>query len=227
MLLGARQFFERRGGGGLLPRGFTQFAYLRITANLDSRLIDTGITVPSAGDFVAVIDYIHQVSNTYTPYGGVRPRYSTSIYSTGFASFGYVFYRNVYYSVATNNSFDFKTPDRWSDISVRFGIIDDEQYVSVKNISSGATAQNSHQLVGGERGGSGDTFHWGITRLLTDNSVGTVQGAARLVAGDRVVWDGIPCVRDADSAVGYFDIVGRQFCQANSGWEATNEMPTN
>lgn len=221
MMIAARNAFLMGGGG--LPSGFTAYNYLRIIGTGATRKIDSGVSVPETGDFIAEIDFVHQPVGKYAPFGGVTTL--SAVLASGFAANGYLSYRDINYFNGSTKSFSYKTPQAWPEVSVRFGIEGANETISVTNIgAAGGVSSQTLALIGGERGRAGDSFWWGANRSMNDNAVGTAYGAARLYAGGVVVWDGVPCVRDSDSAVGYYDFVNRAFCPAASGFEAVNTL---
>jgi hypothetical protein len=223
MMIAARNAFLM-GGGGSLPSGYTQSAFLRRTDGQIGAYIDTGVQAPLTGDFLAEIDYASHRSSEYLTFGGIGATTTPASKNTGFSCYGYIGYRNINYYVGVTLTIGFRTPTSPSAVSAVFGIKDEAEYVSITNLNTGVVSSKTASLTGMERGNAGDTLRWGLTPSAGLGYVGYIVGAARLYAGGVVVWDGVPCVRDSDSAVGYYDLVNRSFCPATYGFEAVNDM---
>ena len=206
-------FVAARRNGGAIPAGYTAVPLLKITAANINSFVPTGIVVPRTGDFAVECDYVNNVvgSRTYVVVGGVNG--STIEYNgQGMSMRGYAAWRQVFCLTHANSrslTFSANYP-----ASMSFGIEGEYDFWTA-NGDKRTVASN-----GRERSQDGSTFTFGRSGNYNDDYSGTVLGAARIIVAGSLVWDGVPCVRGADGAVGYYDVKGRAFWPANANFEA-------
>jgi len=217
MMIASRNGMGVEVGGGNLPHGFEEIPLLRITAYGSSSYIDTGVTVPDTGDFLMECDYWSKDSFTlYAVLGGAN---GATLTGQGFSVRGYPSWSEVWYYTATwNRNMDFKKAQFPAVVSG--GVVGDKEYVSINGVVM------TGDIDGTERGTNGShTFTFGRSANPNDDFSGTILGRSRVKISGAVVWEGVPCVRTSDSAVGFFDIIGKSFCRANANFEAYS-MPS-
>lgn len=204
--IGARDLLYGKG----VPRGYTEHDALTMTEYNTNVYIDTGIEVPSMGDFLMECDYANNpIGGRYTIIGGAN---GTSLAGQGMSTRGYLGYGEWYYYTQTWNR-RIKITSVSRPVSVRFGVLGNMEFIEI----NGKTYTN--ELDGNERGtGTSHTFTWGRGSNAHDNFSGTIIGKGRIYIAGNVVWDGIPCSKNSDGTVGYWDIVSRRFFPANAGF---------
>ena len=208
--LGARGDFFVEHESGPIPKGYTERSVLVVT-NYQRGLvgIDSGIYCPAEGNVWVECDYV-QKKSTYGTMSGLFPISGNVM---GWRAYGY---REAMFLYGQYDTSTFKvSKSEWNfystPIFVGYGVINEQCVMQINDEIF------THALKGGERGDGNKRFWFGKSGSTWDNYLNTQLGTVRIFLSGTCVFEGIPCSRDSDGKAGYYDLVGKRFCQDQGG----------